>query len=146
MSADAGALMAGGLIGAIIGIGIGALIGALFIMLGSKIVMGSTATFGSAFVAALVSAVVGFCLAFAAGLVLGAVAPAQAGMAQWLGMGINLLVTPAIYSAMVKTSAGAKPTYIQGLLIYLVQIVILAVLAGIAVYALNIQIPGMPAF
>jgi hypothetical protein len=141
---DTGAMSAGGLVSLLIGLGIGALIGALLIMLGAKIVMGSSARFGSAVIAAFASLVAGVVIGFVMGLVLGAVAPAQLGMAQAISLVLGLLVTPLIYSALVRTSDDRKPTYVQGLLIYLIQIGVVIALCLIAVFVFRIPIPGMP--
>lgn len=141
-----GATMVGGIIGFIIGIGIGGLIGALLIMLGTKIVMGSTAKFGSAFLAAIVSAVVGFIIGFVLGFAFAAVSPSMAGIAQIVSLVAGIVVTPFIYSAMVTTGDGRKPTYVQGLLVYLIQLAILIALGVALVMLFHVPIPGMSGY
>lgn len=138
---EAGAAMAGGIVGLIIGIAIGGVIGGLLIMLGSRIVMGKAATFGSAFVAAVAAGIAGAII----GAVLGwGMPPSQASMAPLISLVIGIAITPFIYAAVVRTSDGGKPGYVQALLIYLVQLAVLIALALIAVFVFRIQIPGVP--
>lgn len=135
-----------GIAGMLIGAAIGALIGSLLIMLGSKIVMGSSAQFGRAFLAALASAIAGFVIGFVLGIAIGATAPAMAGAAQIGSLVIGLLITPAIYSAIVRTNDGRAPTYIQGLLIYLIQLAVVIAIGAVAILVFRIPIPGVPSF
>lgn len=143
---DATAMMAGGLIGAIIGIAIGGVIGGLLIMLGSKIVMGSAAQFPRAFFAAVLSAIAGAIIGFVLGFVVASAAPNMMGMVQIASMVIGLIITPFIYSAIIVTGDGRKPSVVQSFLIYLVQLIIVLVIGAIAVTVFRIPIPGLPTF
>ncbi len=142
---DMGAMAVGGLIGLVIGLLIGGLIGGLLIMLGSKIVMGSAARFGSAFVAAIASGVAGAIIGFVLGFVAMSVAPAMASMAQIASLVIGFLITPVLYSAIVRTGDGRAPSYVQGVLIYLIQLAVIIAIGAVAVFVFRVPIPGMPA-
>ena len=144
---DPTAMAAGGiagLIGLLVGVAIGGLIGALLIMLGSRIVMGSAATFGSAFLAAIASAVAGLILGFVLGFAMAAVMPGDATVTQIVSLVAGILITPLIYSALVKTGDGRKPSYVQGLLIYLVQLAVIIAIGVVVVLVFKVPIPGMP--
>jgi hypothetical protein len=143
---DPGALAAGGIagiIGLLIGIAIAGLIGALFIMLGSRLVMGSTATFGSAFVAAIVAAFAAFIIQLVVGMALGMMGSSGMMLAPIIALVAGIVVTVLIYSAMVKVGDGRKPTYMQSFLIYLIQLVIALAIGALLVFGLGMQIPGM---
>jgi hypothetical protein len=143
---DAGALAAGGIagiIGLIIGLAIGGVIGALLIMLGTRLVMGSTATFGSAFIAAIAAAIAGAILGAIIGFAIGMVSPGNILLAQGISLLAGIVVTVFIYSALVKVGDGRKPTYMQAFLVYLVQLIIVIALGALLVFGLGLQIPGM---
>ncbi|MBY0565284.1 MAG: hypothetical protein K2P58_14015 [Hyphomonadaceae bacterium] len=144
---DPTAMLAGGVAGIIallIGLAIGALIGALLIMLGSRIVMGSAATFGSAILGAIASGVAGFILGLVLGVIMGMVSPGNVMLTQGVSLIGGLLITPLIYSALVKTGDGRAPNYVQGLLIYLIQLAFVVAFGALLVFVFRVPIPGVP--
>ena len=124
---------------------ISGLIGGLLIMLGSKIVMGSAAKFGSAFVAALVATIAGFVLGLVIGFAFAAAHLGSAQIAQIAGGIAGFLATPPIYAAIIRTGDGRTPSLVQAFLIYLIQLVIALVVIGTAIYVFKIPIPTMGA-
>ena len=137
-------VMVGTIIGVIVGVGIGGLIGGLLIMLGAKLVMGSSTPFGRAFGAALAAAVVGFVVGFVLGFIIGATAPQMLGYVQPAALVIGLVITPAIYSAILRTNDGRTPSYVQSLLIYLVQLLVVIAIGALLVFVFRIPVPGLP--
>jgi hypothetical protein len=115
-------------------------------MLGSRLIMGKTATFGSAYLAALASAVVGFVAGLVVGVVLGAAAPGMLGYVQIIGGVVDLMLTGPIYAAVVKTGDGTKPSLVQGYLIYVLQLVVLIAVGFALVSVLHVPLPmpGIP--
>lgn len=128
----------------IIGWLVGAAIGALLILLGSRVVMGKTATFVSAFLAGLASAVVGFVAGFIIGFAVSAAAPALAPQVQILGAVAGFVITGPIYAAIIRTADGSKPSMLQAYLIYIIQIAIAVAVIFALVTVFHIAVPGMP--
>jgi hypothetical protein len=55
-------------------------------------------------------------------------------------------LSAVIYTAIVRTNDGRAPTYVQGLLIYLIQLAVVAALIALAVMVFHVPIPGLPTF
>lgn len=144
-----GDVMAGGIIGLLIGAAIGCVIGGLVVMLGTKIVMGSAAQFGRAVLAVLAAAGAGLVLGFVIGFVGVSVMGGSVSGMQALNvvaMIAGFLITPLVYSAILRTNDNRSLSYLQAMLVYLIQLAIFIAFIVLLFFVFRVQIPmtGMP--
>lgn len=143
---DASAFAGAGLIGGLVGIVIVIVIAAVVLMLAARMVLGGFPSLGNAAVVVIVTGIANWAVTFAVTAV-AAMAPALAALASILQLVLCVIVDVAIYGRLLEAN-GNKPSFAQGLFIWLIQLVIWVILAvvivALAMTVFHTTIPGMP--